>query len=87
MTQAGLAEAAGVPLGTIRDYEQDKRDPLASNLVKLAKALRVSLDELFARADFITLHTPLTEATRNMIHAGALASSADAESSPWLRGR
>src|SRR5438067_10667300 len=34
---------------------------------------RVSLDELFARADFITLHTPLTEATRNMIHAGALA--------------
>src|SRR5438874_3909215 len=34
---------------------------------------RVSLDELFARADFITLHTPLTEATQNMIDAGALA--------------
>src|SRR5258708_4863038 len=34
---------------------------------------RVSLDELFARADFITLHTPLTEATRNIIDQAALA--------------
>src|ERR1044071_9552644 len=32
---------------------------------------RVALDELFARADFITLHTPLTDATRNIIDAGA----------------
>src|ERR1700735_4509619 len=34
---------------------------------------KVELDELFARADFITLHTPLTEATRNIIDAKALA--------------
>jgi D-3-phosphoglycerate dehydrogenase len=34
---------------------------------------RVSLDELFARADFITLHTPLTDATRNIIDSRALA--------------
>jgi D-3-phosphoglycerate dehydrogenase len=34
---------------------------------------RVSLDDLFARADFITLHTPLTEATRNIINAAAIA--------------
>ncbi len=34
---------------------------------------RVSLDELFARADFITLHTPLTDATRNIIDAAAIA--------------
>jgi D-3-phosphoglycerate dehydrogenase len=34
---------------------------------------RVTLDELFARADFITLHTPLTEATRNIIDRQALA--------------
>ena len=33
---------------------------------------RVSLDELLARADFITLHTPLTDATRNIIDAAAL---------------
>ena len=32
---------------------------------------RVSLDELLARADFITLHTPLTDATRNIIDAAA----------------
>jgi D-3-phosphoglycerate dehydrogenase len=33
---------------------------------------RVSLDELFARGDFITLHTPLTEATRGLIDAKAI---------------
>jgi len=32
---------------------------------------KVELDELFRRADFITLHTPLTEKTRNIIDAGA----------------
>src|SRR5271163_3409024 len=34
---------------------------------------KVDLDELLARADFITLHTPLTDATRNLINAKALA--------------
>ncbi len=34
---------------------------------------KVELDQLFARADFITLHTPLTEATRNIIDAKAIA--------------
>jgi D-3-phosphoglycerate dehydrogenase len=34
---------------------------------------KVELDDLFARADFITLHTPLTDATRNIIDAKALA--------------
>jgi len=34
---------------------------------------KVELDDLFARADFITLHTPLTDATRNLIDAKALA--------------
>ena len=33
---------------------------------------KVELDELFRRADFITLHTPLTEKTRNIIDAAAL---------------
>ncbi len=33
---------------------------------------KVELDELFRRADFITLHTPLTDKTRNIINAGAL---------------
>ncbi|MGE5536373.1 MAG: phosphoglycerate dehydrogenase, partial [Acidobacteriota bacterium] len=33
---------------------------------------KVELDELFRRADFITLHTPLTEKTRNIIDGAAL---------------
>jgi D-3-phosphoglycerate dehydrogenase len=38
---------------------------------------KVELDELFARADFITLHTPLTDATRNIIDAKAIAKMKD----------
>ena len=34
---------------------------------------KVDLDELFKRADFITLHTPKTEKTANMIDAAAMA--------------
>jgi len=34
---------------------------------------KVDLDEIFRRSDFITLHTPLTEKTRNIIDAAALA--------------
>ena len=33
---------------------------------------KVELDELFRRADFITLHTPLTDKTRNVINAAAI---------------
>jgi D-3-phosphoglycerate dehydrogenase len=33
---------------------------------------KVELDELFKRADFITLHTPLTDKTRNIIDADAI---------------
>jgi D-3-phosphoglycerate dehydrogenase / 2-oxoglutarate reductase len=34
---------------------------------------KVELDELLARADFITLHTPMTAQTRNILSAEALA--------------
>src|SRR6266436_836567 len=34
---------------------------------------KVDLDDLLKRADFITLHTPLTEKTKNIIDAAALA--------------
>jgi D-3-phosphoglycerate dehydrogenase len=34
---------------------------------------KVELDELLARADFITLHTPLTDKTRNILSRDALA--------------
>ncbi len=38
---------------------------------------KVDLDTLFARADFITLHTPLTEKTKNVIDAAAIAKMKD----------
>lgn len=38
---------------------------------------KVELDDLFARADFITLHTPLTDTTRNIIDAAAIAKMKD----------
>ena len=34
---------------------------------------KVELDDLFARADFVTLHTPMTDATRGIIDAAAIA--------------
>ncbi len=34
---------------------------------------KVELDDLFRRADFITLHTPLTDKTRNIIDATSIA--------------
>ncbi len=34
---------------------------------------KVELDELLAKADFITMHTPLTDATRDIIDAAAIA--------------
>jgi D-3-phosphoglycerate dehydrogenase / 2-oxoglutarate reductase len=36
---------------------------------------KVELDELWRRADFITLHTPLTDRTRNIVNAQTLAST------------
>lgn len=38
---------------------------------------KVELDELFARADFISLHTPMTDATRGIIDASAFAKMKD----------
>lgn len=39
LTQAALADVSGVPLPTIRDYEQGKREPLLTTAQKLAHAL------------------------------------------------
>jgi len=38
---------------------------------------KVELDELFARSDFITLHVPLTDKTRNIVDARAIARMKD----------
>src|SRR4051812_45090051 len=49
-------------------------DPFLSD--ERAKTLgveKVDLDSLFSRADFITLHTPLTNGTKNLINAKTIA--------------
>ena len=38
---------------------------------------KVELEELFSRADFITLHTPMTEKTKNIINADSIATMKD----------
>jgi len=45
LTQASLADKAGLPLGTLRNLEQGRRtDPRLSTLNAIANALKVSLD-------------------------------------------
>ena len=53
-------------------------DPFVSD--RLAKDLNikmVSLDQLFASSDIITLHVPLVDATRNLINAQSIAKMKD----------
>ena len=53
-------------------------DPFLSEERAIALGVdKVELDELFRRADFITLHTPLTEKTKNIIDAAAIAKMKD----------
>jgi transcriptional regulator with XRE-family HTH domain len=51
LTQAQLAEASGIPLGTIREYEQNKREPMISKAGKLARALKQPMEALLPTED------------------------------------
>jgi transcriptional regulator with XRE-family HTH domain len=44
LTQAALAEAAGLSLGAVRNYEQGIREPYWTAVFKLAGALGVSCE-------------------------------------------
>jgi transcriptional regulator with XRE-family HTH domain len=46
MSQSQLAKAADVPLGTLRNWEQDRRSPLLDTAGRIARTLGVSLDDL-----------------------------------------
>jgi transcriptional regulator with XRE-family HTH domain len=46
LTQRGVADAAGVPIQTLRNWEADRRVPLATVVLPLARALGVSAEEL-----------------------------------------
>jgi len=49
LTQVELARAAGVPVGSLRSWEQGTRTPLLDAALRIAKALDVTLDELAGR--------------------------------------
>jgi transcriptional regulator with XRE-family HTH domain len=46
MSQPQLAKAASIPLGTLRNLEQGRRDPLLSTAARLARALNITVDAL-----------------------------------------
>jgi transcriptional regulator with XRE-family HTH domain len=45
LTQKKLAEASGLGIGTITDYEQARREPTLESAFKLADALGVDVQE------------------------------------------
>jgi transcriptional regulator with XRE-family HTH domain len=49
LSQSELAEAAGVPVGTLRGWEYGRRTPLLDAAARLADALGCTLDELAGR--------------------------------------
>jgi transcriptional regulator with XRE-family HTH domain len=46
LSQSQLARAAGVPAGSLKNWEQGRRLPQLDAAYRLAKAIGVSLDEL-----------------------------------------
>jgi transcriptional regulator with XRE-family HTH domain len=45
LTQNALAQASGVPIGSLRNYEQGQREPYWHVVFQLAGALGVSVEE------------------------------------------
>jgi transcriptional regulator with XRE-family HTH domain len=51
ISQPDLAQAAGIPVGTLRGLEQGRRIPRLDTAGKLAHALGISLDALLGDGD------------------------------------
>jgi D-3-phosphoglycerate dehydrogenase len=66
---AERAASFGMPIVLGYDTSQEKLDSLRSMGFET-----VTLDELYKRADYISIHVPLTPETRGMIEAEAIAS-------------
>jgi transcriptional regulator with XRE-family HTH domain len=49
LTQAELAQQAGVPLRTLQEWEQGTRIPRFDRAIQLADALAIPLDDLIDR--------------------------------------
>src|SRR5262249_22699617 len=50
-----------------------QRTRLAPEIERALGAVFMDQDELFSRADFVSLHCPLTDATRHLVNAARLA--------------
>lgn len=61
MTREALAEASGVPFGSIHGYEIGRRSPSLTAAVKLAGALGVSVDT-FAACEDVAVEKPAPKA-------------------------
>src|SRR5437868_953231 len=75
LVNAGSRRAAGARAFEMRVIANDPYIP--PTVFEKAGAERVSLDELLARADVITVHTPLTDETRGMLGAAEIAKMKD----------
>lgn len=60
LSQSQLASAAGVPVGTLKNWEQGRRMPMFDAAYRLAKAMNITLDELAGRVFEVV---PSTEPT------------------------
>jgi phosphoglycerate dehydrogenase-like enzyme len=73
MGRIGQAAAARFRAFETRGLYVDPDDPLAPGRREALGLVRVDLSTLLAEADIVTLHVPLTPATRRLIGADALA--------------
>ena len=51
MSREALAEAVGVSVFTIRNWEQEQREPDIAHLIALANALDCTIDRLVGRTE------------------------------------
>jgi transcriptional regulator with XRE-family HTH domain len=51
LTQEGLAKAADIPIGSVRNYEQGHRLPSVASFMRLAKALGTTCETFAGCAD------------------------------------
>jgi transcriptional regulator with XRE-family HTH domain len=58
LSQPELAGKAGLPLNTLKNWEQDRRQPYASAVAALAEALGVPAGELLEGVTFPTVEAP-----------------------------
>lgn len=57
LTQTTLSESSGIPLGSIRNYEQGHRIPSWPAVVRMANAIGVSADA-FSKCDEVKEEVP-----------------------------